>query len=247
MELNYKLDKNQKIINLNSNLFLLNNFEDFVKQYIKNNNELESLDVGFCRLKDEKIRLLTMTLKTCDNIKQLVLDNNIIWDVFSDIAILLETTKLSNLSINANCASNKGCSIISNALSKNDSLKILQFRLNDIDDTGIFALADSLRINNTLKKLNLNNNNITDSGAMILLDVLKTNLSLIKLNLGGNYINNTLLNEIETLLKRNRKNDKNVKKLLLLTNSFCDSNFFYKDNLPLDLFKKIYFLIFLKN
>ena len=92
-------------------------------------------------------------------------------------------------------------------LTKND-LTQTKLRLihKGINDTEAIELAKALQRNTTLRTLTLDKNQIGNKGALALMDTLEKNVILQNLSLNRNPIqDNTILNQIEIYLNRNRR------------------------------------------
>lgn len=177
---------------------------------------------------------------------------------------------LKDLRLINNNISIEGIKHLGQALKQNTSLKSLSLRSCGIKSDKFNILIESLIYNKSLTSLDLANdnnysnfcNNITNKDLESLLNMLQDNYSLTTIYLSANgyglfvphdsriYNLSKLASPFEKnfiqfniLLRRNRKykdNRSKAKKLLLLTRAFCKNSFFYKDYLPLDLFKIIY-------
>mmetsp|Transcript_14662 Transcript_14662/g.16721 ORF Transcript_14662/g.16721 Transcript_14662/m.16721 type:complete len:163 (+) Transcript_14662:67-555(+) len=120
------------------------------------------------------------------------------------------------------------------SLASNKTCKVLDLYWNHIDDEGARRIADALKINKSLQNLNLLGNSIGTNGTERIADALKVNTSFLELNLRENNIQNagagairdaihenqecalmilyldlngidqTLLNDIDATLRRNR-------------------------------------------
>ena len=95
--------------------------------------------------------------------------NNISKDGLKQLAILLSEEKcsLKKLNISNNLIGDDGCIILSEGISKNNSLISLNLSSNNILDKGIIHLAKSIKSdsgNKTIKKLNLSKNEIENTG-----------------------------------------------------------------------------------
>ena len=105
-------------------------------------------------------------------------NNNISQDGFKKIVELLSDEKctLAKLNISNNHIGDEGCTILSQGISKNNSLIALNLSSNNILNTGIISLAKSLKSetgNNTIKKLNLSENKIENAGLIEFCTILK--------------------------------------------------------------------------
>jgi NLR family CARD domain-containing protein 3 len=79
---------------------------------------------------------------------------------------------------------------LAQALTRNDSLELLNIGWNRFGIAGLTSLANALRSNQGLARLYLDSTSIDDAGSIILADALATNTSLSVLHLGGNNITN---------------------------------------------------------
>lgn len=71
------------------------------------------------------------------------------------------------------------------------------------------AIAEALKVNSSVTTLNLSNNIIGDAGAIAIAEALKVNRTLTHVDLRGNNISQSVLNDIERGLARNRDNLQN--------------------------------------
>ena len=81
-----------------------------------------------------------------------------------------------------------GAVSLARALSVNDTLQILDLRVNHIGDRGVIGLAEALKRNHTLKRLVLRRNMVGDAGAHAIGQALCSNTTLEQLDLGNNKI-----------------------------------------------------------
>ena len=104
--------------------------------------------------------------------------NNISSDGLKKIAKLLTEEKcaLKKLNLSNNFIGDDGCCILSEGISKNNTLISINLRSNNILNKGVTKLAKSLRSetgNKTIKKINLSHNEIDDFGMIEFCTVLK--------------------------------------------------------------------------
>ena len=105
-------------------------------------------------------------------------NNNITQDGIKTLVELLldEKCSLAKLNISNNNIGDEGCTILSQGISKNNSLIALNLSSNNILNTGIIELAKSLKSetgNKTIKKLNLSKNKIENAGLIEFCTLLK--------------------------------------------------------------------------
>ena len=105
-------------------------------------------------------------------------NNNISQDGIKKIVELLSEEKcsLAKLNISNNNIGDEGCTILSQGISKNNSLIALNLSSNNILNKGIIELAKSLKSetgNKTIKKLNLSKNKIENTGLIEFCTLLK--------------------------------------------------------------------------
>lgn len=168
--------------------------------------------------------------------------------------ILIHNNTVTRLDLMNNKIGSEEVKLLSVALQKNNTLEYLNLSYNSIYNSGITCLCDVLFYNNTLIFLNLNNNFIRNEGIKLLYQSMRVsrNETMTEIRyLYENYIemdrttmafDKLLIRNKERRKERihNEKNREEVKLLLLLSREFLDYSLFYKDCLPLDLFKIIY-------
>lgn len=148
-------------------------------EVLKNNQSLKKIDFSANNLGDEGAKILADVL-AANNMK---LDK-----------LLLVNCKIKDI----------GIEHLSSALQSNDTLESLYLEYNEITDQGAMHLS-SLLANNTLQSLYINHNKITDIGAELFIKALRKNTSIEHAECNYNEINKELLQDIEEIVKNNRK------------------------------------------
>ena len=101
----------------------------------------------------------------------------------------LKNGTLCKLNLSNNHITDKRVQILlTEAVTINKTLKILELPHNAISDDGISRLTEFLIYNKTLHELNLSGNNITDQGAKKLSEAVQVNKTLQELNVSKNWI-----------------------------------------------------------
>lgn len=98
--------------------------------------------------------------------------------------------------------SDKDCRAIAHVLWNNESLQVLDLRVNDIGNIGAEAIFESLKSNSKLKRLYISNR-IDDLGATNMGDCLKLNSTLTYLDVCANNISDHGATYIAKCLERN--------------------------------------------
>jgi len=145
-----------------------------------------------------------------------------------------------------------GVKIVSEYLKTNVTTKSLTLWSNKFTDVGAQYLSEALKVNRSLITLELDNNRIGKKGAEALLKSLKTNRTLFVMSLNNNRIrtgNNParkilvekeIKNELKDNISGRKKERFEIGMILLLSRSLEKDSVFYKENLPLDIFKIIF-------
>ncbi len=136
---------------------------------------------------------------------------------------------------------------LSEALKVNETLERLYIVCCNIRDPGAIALSEMLRTNKTLLSLNIASNYITDIGGEALYESLKTNTTLTHLDISNSDIEDKkIVSGIQREIEENKCGKKKWRfeygTLFLICRELQEDSLFYKDYLPLDLFKKIWVL-----
>lgn len=135
-------------------------------QSLKVNNHLEIIDLSYCKIGDEGVKLLSESLEVNNYLKIIILCRNEIGDVGIDYLSnsLKKNNSLQNLILCGNFIGNEGARSLSNCLKKNKSLFELNLKENnDIDSIGISFIYDSLMVNSTIKYCIITENDVYDN------------------------------------------------------------------------------------
>jgi len=89
------------------------------------------------------------------------------------------------------------------ALSKTKTVTCVDLRNNDISSEGAEYFADMLEDNSSIVEFNLAYNRITDVGAQALIRIMAANNSLRRLDLTGNPVSESILNELDYVMRVN--------------------------------------------
>ncbi|TMW57916.1 hypothetical protein Poli38472_013390 [Pythium oligandrum] len=119
-------------------------------------------------------------------------------------AVLINSDKLRTLDLGFNRITDRGATILAQALEQNASLESLYLSGNDIGATGAAAIATALTKNHTLQSLHLSGNNIGEDGAKELAEGLKRNTGLRSLYIGTNGIGSKGMQCLAEALQVNR-------------------------------------------
>ena len=202
-----------------------------VAKVIANNPFLESVSLGYNRLKAVGVSKLVSAFKKLFCLKELSLSSNHL-DVTAanDVAsMIIGKSRLEKLWINNNRFKEAGLNKICESLKKLSSLKALQLENTDMtpdaaDDIadvlnnnwlledlylgynklqteGVIKLSAALKQLHCLKRLNFNDNQITELAACGIADVITSNSGLEKLWLYKNHLKDEGINVITSALK----------------------------------------------
>ena len=171
--------------------------------------------------------------------------NNISSDGLKKLTKLLTEEKcaLKKLNLSNNCIGDDGCTILSEGISKNNSLISINLSSNNILNKGIIELAKSLKGetgNKTIKKLNLSHNEIDNIGIIEFCSFLKNEKKdrFTKIDISNNNLSDRSIIEYGNFLQ----NQPFITNLCLtnkLTNE--NKNTFFSSCKNLDQIKKIDF------
>ena len=92
------------------------------------------------------------------------------------------------------------CSIIS----QNESLEELDLSGNYIGDDAAISINEIILSHKGLKNFNLNHNNLSESSCKSIVSAMELNTSIQTLNILGNYANSQTLDDLATIIARNR-------------------------------------------
>lgn len=149
---------------------------------------------------------LEQVLNALNNGTEKVAAQNKSWfeSEFVQMVEVLKTSK-TNILFLYSCEINDKClQMLSLALKKNPSLKVLYLSYNHITHDGINFLSIALEENNSLTKLDLSNNKIGYNGVKFLSVGLQKNNSLTHLDLSANNVGNNEMNTLSIALEKNK-------------------------------------------
>ncbi|XP_078060886.1 NACHT, LRR and PYD domains-containing protein 3-like isoform X1 [Mustelus asterias] len=163
---------------------------------LSTNRSLIDLNLGYNKLGDSGVKLLSVALRNPD-------------------------CKIQKLHLNVNSLTDSCAEDLASALSTNRSLIDLNLSLNKLGDSGVKLLSAALRNPECkIQKLNLYGNDLSDSCAEDLASALSTNRSLIDLNLGDNKLGDSGVKLLSVAL---RNPDCKIQQLHLRHNALTDS------------------------
>jgi hypothetical protein len=119
--------------------------------------------------------------------------------------VLQKNITLTTLMLGSNQIGATGMKAFGEALEKNTTVTTLDLNYNQISDAGAGALGKALVKNTILTTLSLNDNQISNAGAKVLSEALRKNSTLTMLSLYGNQISDVLIQQINSLIIRNRR------------------------------------------
>ncbi|XP_078057474.1 NACHT, LRR and PYD domains-containing protein 3-like [Mustelus asterias] len=163
---------------------------------LSTNRSLTDLDLGYNKLGDSGVKLLSVALRNPD--------------------CKIQKLHLKDVDLTDSCAED-----LASALSTNRSLKYLHLGYNKLGDSGVKRLSVALRNPDCkIQELYLSGNDLTDACAEDLASALSTNRSLIDLNLGYNKLGDSGVKLLSVAL---RNPDCKIQKLDLYKNALTDS------------------------
>lgn len=186
-----------------ANNLLANNIEDLCTG-IAANQTLRILDLSENNLDYPAIISIAAALKINHSLYKLILAKNNISGTTAKILItnLIHSKQLKALSLAENPIGAKGAHAISDALTVNQNILILDLKRCHISDGAQF-LFHALRINRNIIDLNLEENEITIDAINVLADTLVLGSSLMRLNLNNNKLSKTSIKYFVEILKKN--------------------------------------------
>eukprot|EP00697_Spironema_sp_BW2_P008275 gnl/Spiro4/22821_TR11249_c0_g1_i2.p1 gnl/Spiro4/22821_TR11249_c0_g1~~gnl/Spiro4/22821_TR11249_c0_g1_i2.p1 ORF type:complete len:662 (-),score=237.40 gnl/Spiro4/22821_TR11249_c0_g1_i2:191-2092(-) len=158
---------------------------------------------------DEGVAMVAQTIKRTPNVRSLDLrGSNIRGDGAEALADAIRTSttlKSINLEWNAIGLGEKGFKALCDGLALNNSVTHVDLRNNHISAEGARSFAALLRRNVVLQSADLRWNNLGLKGGRAILEALKFNNTLTELFLDGNKIGDDVLDEIASVLQRNKE------------------------------------------
>ena len=140
-------------------------------------------------------------------------------DSMIPLSDFLAINPVEKLYLQHNSLRNEGINFLSNGLSKNKSLRILNLSKTDLRNSeGAISLTESLKSNNVLEELYLNENSISSEGIERIATYILKKRSLVYLNLAHNKI----CHVGAQYLGDNLTNALGIKKLILNSNKIAD-------------------------
>ena len=183
-----------------------------IANLIRNNTGLESLDLGFNRLRSNGGQVVFSALKENSVLKKLDVSGNMLQSIFMGDGISGLTSSLELLNIGQNNIQNKGAIAVIDSIVNNTSIRALYLNLyNGISDQTALHFAKVIlpSTSTALQTIDLSGNKITDIGAVSLLDALearsRSGLSNIAINIGGNGIAPALVKKFVAAAKASRQ------------------------------------------
>ncbi|KAF2072213.1 hypothetical protein CYY_006479, partial [Polysphondylium violaceum] len=149
---------------------------------------LKSIDMSMVNLDQDNMKEISLALSSNQcKIQSLNLESNSFGD--EGIKYLIDSiesnTSLTNLDLQC-CESYNGLEYIGKLISKNKTIKNLDWSYNESSYSCVINLSDGLRVNNTIEKLSLRGCHVEGWGALSIGDTLKINQSLKTLDLSEN-------------------------------------------------------------
>lgn len=161
-----------------------------------------TLNLSDCFIGDEGCQVVAKYLRENSLIHNLELRGNAITCIGVDVlsSVLGPKTFLKNLSLEWNNIGDSLCTF-AEALSRNNSLQIIDLRNNRIGPEGAGHIAKIIENNSSLQKMDLRWNDIGLAGGRKILQALQRPHRITTIDLSGNKIPEDLLNSIEKSLK----------------------------------------------
>ncbi|KAJ3367784.1 Leucine-rich repeat-containing protein 45 [Kappamyces sp. JEL0680] len=121
--------------------------------------------------------------------------------------MLKVNNKLESLFLEWNCLGiwDNGIRAISEALSINETLRVLDLRNNKVGPESTQTMAHALKYNTSLRKLDMRWNSCGLLGGRAFADLLQCNRTMVDLELAGNEVPEDILQNICASLERNRE------------------------------------------
>ncbi|XP_078059742.1 NACHT, LRR and PYD domains-containing protein 3-like isoform X1 [Mustelus asterias] len=192
---------------------------------LSTNRSLIDLNLGYNKLGDSGVKLLSVALSNPDcKIQKLYLRGNDLTDSCAeDLASALSTNRsLIDLDLSVNKLGDSGVKLLSVAL-RNPDCKIQKLYLygNDLTDSCAEDLASALSTNRSLIDLYLGSNNLGDSGVKLLSVALRNpDCKIQKLHLYKNALTDSCAEDLASALSTNQS----LRILYLESNSFTDQS-----------------------
>lgn len=161
-----------------------------------------TLNLSDCFIGDEGCQVVAKYLRENSLIHNLELRGNAITCIGVDVlsSVLGPKTFLKNLSLEWNNIGDSLCTF-AEALSRNNSLQVIDLRNNRIGPEGAGHIAKIIENNSSLQKMDLRWNDIGLAGGRKILQALQRPHRITTIDLSGNKIPEDLLNSIEKSLK----------------------------------------------
>lgn len=171
------------------------------------NHSFQQLRLADCMIGDEGAKHLLHGLCPNTSVKVLDLKGNNMRGTSAEALgkLLRQNHAITRLCLEWNCLGVDGTRFgyLTEGISANDSLEVLDLRNNQISHDGASQLATAITRNTSLKTIDLRWNNIGIVGGRALLAGLQHNQSISHIELAGNDIPQDILKAIELLRERN--------------------------------------------
>lgn len=171
-----------------------------IASMIKRHSTLETLNIGYNRLRSNGGQVIFAALKDSVNLSNLNVAGNMLDSSFLGDGTVDLTSTLQTLHIGQNNIGDNGVDALIRSLQNNLSIKRLYLNLyNGITDVGakIIAMGLVMNLNTSISVIDLSGNKISDTGAEELLNALtfreQHGLRAVDLKLTGNRISASVL------------------------------------------------------
>ena len=177
-----------------------------IAEVIKFNTQLQLLNISYCGIPDDGAIAISESYKSNKTLQELIISWN------SD-QVIVNTVHLS-WKLSEKNIGNTGALIVSNLLSLNKTVKILQLSIshNNIFKEGVVAISDCL---NNLQDVNMSHNKISFKEAEKIAELIKDNTTLVKLNISFCGIPDDGV----VVISESYKNNKILKELIISWNN----------------------------
>jgi len=219
-----------------------------LSEALKINITLRHLTLNGAGIDCSKARYLAGLLTETKTLEEIDLSDNFIKDAgvkhLSDALYI--NRSLETLILNDNMIQLNGIRYLSEALRMNNTLTCLDISKNTFDYRVLLCIGSMVNNTRTLRSLNIGKIGINCVSCVILTCALERNYSITDINLLCNSdiwrdeAELEIKKELEENISGRKKQRFENGKLLLHCYHFENESFFYKENIPLDIFKIIF-------